>query len=305
MADKKITDLSLLSSPDATDVFAIVDIDASETKKTTLAVLQESIFNQNTGSFITNTDTGSFFKSASMSSEPGQDMNTQNLLFEIGNETTISVDMADFLVRGQSGSFFKSASIGGFSVSGSGGTDMGVSTYELNLLKGNEVTESISLRQFVTTAQSASYLVTSSLSDHTMTFTKGDGSTYDLTLPGGSGSGAFNTYLVPTIITGSMGDRTALTGSIYEDTSMFRLTWEGGNGIHQLILPDATSGTNAYRTIRFISDGTVTANDEFYLTCFLDQTLDGSSNPFQIDRSYEGIMVWSDGTEWFRIQTKA
>ena len=124
-------------------------------------------------------------------------------------------------------------------------------------------------------------------------------------LPGSTTGSTQNQYLVPTIITGSAGDRTALTSSIYENTGMFRLTWEGGNGIHQLILPDATSNTNAYRQIRFISDGTVTANDEFYLTCSLDQTLDGSSNEFQIDRSYEGIMVWSDGTEWFRIQTKA
>ena len=173
MADKKITDLSLLSSPDATDVFAIVDVDASETKKTTLSVLQESIFNQNTSSFVTHADTsslltsasywgsfisfykgdgttfelsepllsreetGSFFKSASMSSEPGQDMNTQNLLFEIGNETTISVDMADFLVRGQSGSFFKSASI-------STGDNP-----QINLLRGNETSESLSLDNVV------------------------------------------------------------------------------------------------------------------------------------------------------------
>ena len=124
-------------------------------------------------------------------------------------------------------------------------------------------------------------------------------------LPGSTTGSTQNQYLVPTIITGSAGGRTALTSSIYENTGMFRLTWEGGNGVHQLILPDATSNINAYRQIRFISDGTVTANDEFYLTCSLDQTLDGSSGEFQIDRSYEGIMVWSDGTEWFRIQTKA
>ena len=124
-------------------------------------------------------------------------------------------------------------------------------------------------------------------------------------LPGSTTGSAQNQYLVPTIITGSAGDRTALTGSTYENTGMFRLTWEGGNGIHQLILPDATSDINAYRQIRFISDGTVTANTELYLTCSLDQTIDGSSSEFQIDRGYEGIMVWSDGTEWFRIQTKA
>ena len=245
MADKKITDLTLLSTPDATDVFAIVDVDASETKKLTVDGLQESIFNQNTGSF---------FKSASIiwSNEPVYG-NYYSLLLERGNETTASVDFPEWLE----------------------------------------------------TRYTASLLVTSSLNDHTMTFTKGDGSTYDLTLPGGSGSVGFNSYLVPTIITGSTGDRTVLTGSIYENTSIFRLTWDGGNGIHQLILPDATSNTNAYRTMRFISDGTATANDEFYLTCSLDQTLDGSSNEFQIDRGYEGIMVWSDGTEWFRIQTKA
>ena len=59
MADKKITELNALTTPVGEDVFAIVDIDASETKKTTYAdltaSLQEDIVNPVTGSLVNNT----------------------------------------------------------------------------------------------------------------------------------------------------------------------------------------------------------------------------------------------------------
>ena len=56
MADKKITELNALTTPVGEDVFAIVDIDASETKKTTYAdltaSLQQDIVNPVTGSLV-------------------------------------------------------------------------------------------------------------------------------------------------------------------------------------------------------------------------------------------------------------
>ena len=32
---------------------------------------------------------------------------------------------------------------------------------------------------------------------------------------------------------------------------------------------------------------------------------DGGASSYTINKAYEGIMVWSDGVEWYRIQTKA
>ena len=56
MADKKITELNALTTPVGEDLFAVVDIDANETKKTTYAdltsSLQEDIVNPSTGSLL-------------------------------------------------------------------------------------------------------------------------------------------------------------------------------------------------------------------------------------------------------------
>lgn len=205
MANKKISALNQLTSPDPNDVLPIVN--SGETKKITISSLEEELFNQNTGSLLTSAsyngfiefykgdgttfelsepllsreETGSFFKSASISSEPGQDMNTQRMLFEIGNETTISVDMADFLVRGQSGSFFKSASI-----------SYGENT-QLHLLRGNETSESIDLN-FITPSQTGSLVNTTyGLFNQTGSSTPITGSTAEASLIGGG----VGTLLVP------------------------------------------------------------------------------------------------------------
>lgn len=114
-------------------------------------------------------------------------------------------------------------------------------------------------------------------------------------------------YIVPVEILGAPVGSTNLGDTAYSNTGMINLRWQsgGGNGVHALTLPDATALNNTYRVIRFVCDGTVTANKEFYLIPAGGQTLDGSASAFQIDREYEGIAVWSDGVEWYRIQSKA
>lgn len=284
MADKRITQLNEVTRVTGSDVFALVN--EAETRKITYANLTSSlnsdIIAANTGSFfisasygnsfisfgkgdgtsfelseplLSREETGSFFKSASLSGEPGLESNQRELLFEIGNETTLSVSMTDFLVRGQSGSFMITASMD----YASGSID----------------------------------------------FTKGDGSTFELILPQGQGAPAANSYLIATVVSGSANQEIALTGSIYENTSMIQLHYDGANGTCILWLPDASTPTNKDRSIRFISNGSVSANDKFAITGSNNQTIDGSISPYFIDRSYEGIMLWSDGTEWFRIQSKA
>jgi len=57
--------------------------------------------------------------------------------------------------------------------------------------------------------------------------------------------------------------------------------------------------------MRFISDSTFSTNTRIYLTPATGQNLDGSTNYYEINKAYEGIKIWSDGTEWFIIQKKA
>ena len=114
-----------------------------------------------------------------------------------------------------------------------------------------------------------------------------------------------NSYLVPVDITVQDGVDVYLTSSEYLNTSMIHLDWSGANGTMDLYLPDATDAININRSIRFISDNTFSTSTRAELTPSGSQTLDGSTNSYTINKAYEGIMVWSDGAEWYRIQTKA
>tara|TARA_R110000782_G_scaffold2886_2_gene10746 strand:+ start:249 stop:758 length:510 start_codon:yes stop_codon:yes gene_type:complete len=114
-----------------------------------------------------------------------------------------------------------------------------------------------------------------------------------------------NSYLVPVDITVQDGVDQYLTGSAYANTAMIHLDWTGTNGTMDLFLPDATAAVNVNRSIRFISDSTFATNTRAELTPLIGQTLDGGGGSYTINKAYEGTMVWSDGVEWYRIQTKA
>jgi len=116
-----------------------------------------------------------------------------------------------------------------------------------------------------------------------------------------------NSYLVPVDITVQKEVDLYLTGSVYENTAMIHLDWTGANGTMNLYLPDATAAVNVNRSIRFISDNTFETNTRAELLPLSGsgQVLDGSVGSYTINKAYEGIMVWSDGVEWYRIQTKA
>ncbi len=110
-------------------------------------------------------------------------------------------------------------------------------------------------------------------------------------------------YFVSTDITAEADIDVNLNQSIYENTFMFKISWSGINGQARYTLPDAV--THANRLIRFISDSTFSSQDHFDITPAVGQTLDGSSNAYRINKPYEGVAIWSDGTEWFIIQKKA
>ena len=110
-------------------------------------------------------------------------------------------------------------------------------------------------------------------------------------------------YIIPTNLTVSSGQTVNLSDSQYSNIKLVKLTWSGASGNMTLNLPSASDNTN--RAIRFISNGGFNTNTRVYLTPSGGDTLDGSTNYYEINKEYEGIYVWSSGDEWFIIQKKA
>ena len=113
-------------------------------------------------------------------------------------------------------------------------------------------------------------------------------------------------YIPSTGISVQADETINLSDSEYDDVFMIVLTWVGGTGTMTLNLPTAV-GANANRTIRIISDSTFDAggSHKTNVTPTGGENLDGSTNSFLINRGYEGLKIWSNGTEWFIIQQKA
>lgn len=109
--------------------------------------------------------------------------------------------------------------------------------------------------------------------------------------------------LVPYNLTVQAGQTVNLSSSVFDQAMLVKLTWSGASGNMTLNLPSASSSTN--RAIRFISNGGFNTNTRVYLTPSGSDTLDGSTNFYEINKEYEGIYVWCDGSEWFIIQKKA
>lgn len=95
------------------------------------------------------------------------------------------------------------------------------------------------------------------------------------------------------------------SGLVPLEYNLINVSWDGlGNGIYTLTLPNAADFQ--YRNIRIVTDGTLDngAQDKINITAASGETIDGLSS-FEISKRYEGISVWSDGTEWRIIQAKA
>lgn len=113
-------------------------------------------------------------------------------------------------------------------------------------------------------------------------------------------------HLDPTAVTVSVAGGTIdLNDSAYDEAELIVLSWSGATGTVELTLPDATAAKNLNRTKRIISDSTFTTATHADLTPRGGQNLDGSSSAYRINKAYEGIKVWCNGTEWFIIQAKA
>ena len=112
-------------------------------------------------------------------------------------------------------------------------------------------------------------------------------------------------YKHATNITVSSGDTVDLDDAAYDDTRLIKLSWSGGSGNMTMTLPDATTSKNTNRLIRFVTNGGFNTNTRVNLTPVAGQELDGSSSPYELNVAYEGLMLWSSGTEWIIIQKKA
>jgi len=110
-------------------------------------------------------------------------------------------------------------------------------------------------------------------------------------------------YIVPTNLTVSATQTVNLSDSAYDNSFLIKLTWSGATGNMTLNLPSAASSVN--RTLRFASDSTFSSNTRVYLTPIGGDEIDGSTDYYEINKAYEGIKIWSDGSEWFIIQKKA
>ena len=79
------------------------------------------------------------------------------------------------------------------------------------------------------------------------------------------------------------------------------LTWSGGAGTFDLILPSAAD--IPYRFLRIVNDATVVASDKVHVVAPGSETIDGTAF-YVINKPYNGVAVWSDGNNWVVIQAK-
>jgi hypothetical protein len=112
-------------------------------------------------------------------------------------------------------------------------------------------------------------------------------------------------HLTPTTLSVTAGGAYDLGNEVYDEAELIVLSWIGGNGTATLTLPDVTLDKNLNRTKRIITDSSFSNSTHVDLTPYGSQTLDGSNDAFDLNRAYEGIKVWGNGTEWFIIQQKA
>jgi len=106
--------------------------------------------------------------------------------------------------------------------------------------------------------------------------------------------------LIPYVTTATPGGSETYTAL----NNIVKIGWSGGNGIYVINLPSATA--IPYRNIRFTTNGTYPGGGahKVRFTATGGQTIDGGAY-YEVSKAYEGISIWSTGTEWVVIQAKA
>lgn len=114
-----------------------------------------------------------------------------------------------------------------------------------------------------------------------------------------------NNFIFPTSVEMSDTLSVDLTEETYNDTFLLEMSWSGAQGTATILLPAIDEfNVGKYRTYRFITDSTFSANNVVEITPNGTDTIDGNS-VLSINKAYEGIKIWNDGNEWFVIQKKA
>jgi hypothetical protein len=111
-------------------------------------------------------------------------------------------------------------------------------------------------------------------------------------------------YVIATDITVADGDTINLSDSTYTSSTLIKFTFTATSGVENATV-NLPSVNDTNRLIRFVSDTTFTSNTRVNLTPINGATIDGSASAYVINKEYEGVQLWSDGTEWFIIQKKA
>ena len=104
--------------------------------------------------------------------------------------------------------------------------------------------------------------------------------------------------LEPEFITASPGGLSTITTT----KNIIDITWSGGGGDYTLNLPSAAA--IPYRFLRIVNDSTVTANERVNVTATGGDTIDGAAS-YSMNKAFNGIAVWSDGSNWVVIQAKS
>ena len=106
--------------------------------------------------------------------------------------------------------------------------------------------------------------------------------------------------LIPFQVTASAGGSSTYSAN----NNIVEIGWSGSNGTYVLNIPSAA--TIPYRNIRFVTNSTFPngASDKVQITAQTGETIDGAAF-FEISKVYEGVSIWSNGTEWIVIQAKA
>ena len=251
-----------LNSTTASQGVSITNLNASSASQ------QISIDNLNTNSASVNTSisninsaTASLFSSASLALVTASfDNGTRNLTFTKGNTTQFSVNIPD--VSGSAGNFVTTSSFNAYTQS----NDQRVSSLETNsasvnisISNINTFTQSANISinalnaatsSYATSAITASSLITASVNLNTITFTKGDGTTFPITVNTGSGGGG-------TTNTGSL----MLTGSIAGNILTFT---KGDASTFNLTIPSATG--SVFDTGSFATTGSNSFNGDQNIT---------------------------------------
>ena len=109
------------------------------------------------------------------------------------------------------------------------------------------------------------------------------------------------TSAVPFFVTATPGGSLTYT----EPNNTIDVSWSGGPGTYTITIP--TAADSEYRLIRVVNDGTFPsgASHKVIILASGGGTIDGDVGGYEINKAYNGVTLWSNGTEWIVIQAKA